>query len=220
MKYTYKFLRVSIGILLFALGNTLCIRANIGLSPWDAFSMGVAGSTGLSYGTIVQITGLFVLVFSYLLKEEIGVGTVLDILVIGKLTDIFLELNIVPVLHNFYLGIAVLFLSQFVMSIAYYVYIGTALGCGPRDSLMIALGKKFKKVPIGMIKGSIEATVLLIGFLLGAKVGLGTVISVFGIGFIMQFTFKLLKFDVTSIAHESLLSTFSSLIKRNETEEA
>ena len=220
MKYTYKFLRVVVGIFLFALGNTLCIRANIGLSPWDAFSMGVAGFSGLSYGTIVQISGFVVLIFSYLLKEEIGIGTLLDIIVIGKLTDVFLDLNVIPVIENFYLGIAVLFLSQFVMSIAYFVYIGAALGCGPRDALMIALGKRFKKIPIGFVKGCIEATVLIIGFILGAKVGLGTIISVFGIGFIMQFTFQLLHFDVKTITHENILVTFSSLIQRKNTEEA
>ena len=81
------------------------------------------------------------------------------------------------------------------------------MGAGPRDSLMVALGKKFPAIPIGIIRGSIEGTVLLIGWILGAKVGLGTVVYVFSIGFVLQNTFKLLHFDVKSVIHESVLDT-------------
>jgi uncharacterized membrane protein YczE len=101
-----------------------------------------------------------------------------------------------------------LLLSQIIVSLATYFYIGAGMGCGPRDTLMVALGKMFPKVPIGAIRGSIEGTVLLIGFLLGAKVGIGTVIAVFGISFILQYTFKLLKFDIKAVVHENIFETF------------
>jgi len=74
---------------------------------------------------------------------------------------------------------------------------------------MIGLGKKFSNIPIGIVRGSIEATVLFIGWILGAKVGLGTVIYVFSIGFLLQTTFKLLKFDVKSVVHESVFDTIN-----------
>lgn len=90
------------------------------------------------------------------------------------------------------------------------------MGCGPRDSLMVALGKRLPKVPIGVIRGSIEATVLVVGWLLGAKIGVGTIISVFGIGFILQWTFKLLKFDVRKVQHESVVDTIKVTRKMSE----
>ena len=97
-----------------------------------------------------------------------------------------------------------------------YYYIGAALGCGPRDALMVALGKRLKKTPIGLVRMLIEGTALLIGWALGAKVGLGTVISVFGMGTILQVTFQILKFDVKDITHEGLGDTWRSLSKKAE----
>lgn len=99
--------------------------------------------------------------------------------------------------------------GQIIVCLSTYLYISVGLGSGPRDSLMVALGKKFPSIPIGVIRGSIEGTVLFIGWLLGAKVGLGTVVYVFGIGFILQTTFKLLNFDVKSIVHESVFDTIN-----------
>ena len=75
---------------------------------------------------------------------------------------------------------------------------------------MMALSKRLPKVPIGAIRGIIEGAVLLIGWLLGAKVGLGTVISVFGIGLILQYTFKLLRFQAKDVAHEDVISTIKA----------
>ena len=72
---------------------------------------------------------------------------------------------------------------------------------------MVALGRRLPKIPIGAIRGLIEGTVLIIGWLLGAEIGIGTIISVFGIGLILQFTFKLLYFDVKNIKHESVADT-------------
>lgn len=104
-----------------------------------------------------------------------------------------------------------LLLGQVSICIGSYFYIGASMGCGPRDALMVALGKRMPNVPIGITRGLIEGTVLLIGWLLGAKVGIGTVISVFGISFILETTFKLLHFDVTNVDHESVVDTVRAL---------
>ena len=110
---------------------------------------------------------------------------------------------------NFFTGLLMLLTGQIIVCYSTYLYISVGLGAGPRDSLMVALGKKFPNVPIGIIRGSIEGIVLLIGWLLGAKVGLGTVIYVFGISSVLQTTFRLLNFDVKSIVHESLFDTIN-----------
>jgi len=206
--------KVIFGLLLYALGILLTIHANIGLAPWDAFSIGISGVTNISYGNVTIITGIIILiVLVVLLKEKIGVGTVLNTILIGIFVDIVQSFNIIPYMTNFISGILMLLLGQVVISLATYFYISPGLGCGPRDTLMVALGKKFPNIPIGAIRGSIEGTVLVIGWILGAKVGLGTVVSVFGIGFIMQTTFKLLDFDVKAVVHESLFQTIASFKK-------
>jgi len=206
--------KVIFGLLLYALGILLTIHANIGLAPWDAFGIGISGVTNISYGNVTIITGIIILIVVVaLLKEKIGVGTVLNTILIGVFVDIVQSFNIIPYMTNFIYGILMLLLGQVVISLATYFYISPGLGCGPRDTLMVALSKKFPNIPIGAIRGSIEGTVLIIGWILGVKVGLGTVISVFGIGFIMQTTFKLLYFDVKEVVHESLFQTLASFKK-------
>jgi uncharacterized membrane protein YczE len=83
---------------------------------------------------------------------------------------------------------------------------------------MVALGKRIDKVPIGVVRGALEGFVLMIGWILDAKVGVGTIISVFSIGFILQLTFKLLRFDVKAVQHESCLDTIRSIVKSRSSE--
>jgi uncharacterized membrane protein YczE len=169
--------------------------------------MGGAYLTHLSYGNIVVITGLIIIIIDFALKEKIGFGTILNAILIGKFVDLIQFTNIIPKMSNLGLGLLMLLLGQVVICIGSYFYIGSSLGCGPRDALMVALGKRMLKLPIGAVRGLLEGTVLIIGWLLGAKVGIGTAVYVFGIGFILQFTFKLLHFDVKNIEHESISDT-------------
>lgn len=209
--YLKKIITLIGGLFLFSIGIVLSIQANVGLAPWDAFSIGIANITNSTYGHISIITGFIFLIIVVLMKEKFGIGTLLNIVLIGFFADLILSWNIIPVIQNFWLGILILFLGQIIISIASYFYIGSGLGAGPRDSFMIALKKRLPRIPIGVIRGGIEMCALLVGWLFGAKVGLGTVIAVFGIGFIIQITFKLLKFDVKKIKHESIIETFNNL---------
>lgn len=210
--YLRKSGKLLFGLFLYSLGLTLSIQANIGLAPWDAFSIGVSNITGISYGNVSILTGIVILiVVAGFLKEKIGIGTVLNTVLIGVFVDIMQSIKLIPLMTNFFLGILILLLGQVIISLASYFYISSGMGCGPRDTLMVALGKLFPNIPIGAIRGSIEGTVLLIGFLLGAKVGLGTVIAVFGISFILQYTFKLLKFDIKAVVHENIFETLNNV---------
>ncbi len=210
--YIKRIFRLLCGIFLYSLGLTLSIQANVGLAPWDAFGMGVSNITGISYGNISILTGIIILiVVAGFLKEKIGLGTVLNTLLIGVFVDFMQSIRLIPFMTNFFLGTLMLLLSQVIISLATYFYISPGMGCGPRDTLMVAMGKLFPNVPIGAVRGCIEGTVLLIGFLLGAKVGIGTVIAVFGISFILQYTFRLLKFDIKSVAHENIFETLVNI---------
>ena len=203
--YTVRLVKLVFGLFLFALGSFLTIQANIGLASWEAFSMGLAYLTDQTYGNILIISGFVILLVDVALKEKIGFGTILNTILIGTFVDL------IPQMNNFFSGVLMLLLGQLSICIGSYFYIGASLGCGPRDALMVALGKRLPKVPIGIVRGVIEGTVLLIGWLLGAKVGIGTVISVFGISFILEATFNILHFDVTNIEHESIVDTVRTL---------
>ncbi|MGL9749802.1 YczE/YyaS/YitT family protein [Enterococcus sp. DIV0170] len=205
--YSVRLVKLIFGLFLFALGSFLTIQANIGLASWEAFSMGIANLTNQTYGNILIISGFVILIIDVLLKEKIGFGTILNTILIGTFVDLIQGMDVIPQMNSFISGVLMLLLGQVSICVGSYFYIGASLGCGPRDALMVALGKRLPNVPIGIIRGLIEGTVLLIGWLLGAKVGIGTVISVFGISFILEWTFKILHFDVTNIEHESVIDT-------------
>ncbi|ADL52007.1 YczE/YyaS/YitT family protein [Clostridium cellulovorans] len=209
INFMKRIIRLIFGLFLYALGSFLTIQANIGLAPWEAFSMGGTYLTRISYGNIVVITGVIIILIDFVFKEKIGFGTILNAILIGKFVDLIQFVNIIPRMSNLGLGLLMLLLGLLIICIGSYFYIGVSLGCGPRDALMVALGKRMPKVPIGAIRTLIEGTVLIIGWLLGAKIGIGTIISVFGIGLILQFTFKLLRFDVKNIKHESVTDTLN-----------
>lgn len=215
ISYVKRITRLIFGLFLYSLGSFLTIQANIGLAPWEAFSMGFSKLTNISFGNIVVISGLIIVVIDIILKEKIGIGTILNALLIGKFVDLLQHLKLIPQMTNFWFGLLMLLAGQVVICLGSYFYISAALGCGPRDSLMVALGKRAPKWPIGVIRGLLEGSVLIIGWLLGAKVGIGTVISVFGIGFILQLTFKLLHFDVKELRHESIVDTVKLFRKKD-----
>lgn len=210
-EYIMRSIRLIFGLFLYSLGSFLTIQANIGLAPWEAFSMGFSYLTGLSYGSIVVLSGLLIVGIDWLCKEKIGFGTLLNAVLIGVFVDIIAWFHVIPMMQNFWTGLPMILSGLFVICLGSYFYIGAGLGCGPRDALMVALCKRASRVPVGVIRSSMEGCVLLIGWLLGANVGIGTVISVLGIGFMIQLTFKLLHFDVKGVVHENVLDTTRKL---------
>lgn len=202
-----RILRILLGLFLYSMGTYLGIQANVGLGAWEAFGTGVSAHTGISYGNVTILTGLVILGLDVLLGEKIGLATILNTLLIGTFVDVLNGMNLVPKLTGFMPGVLLLLGGQVLICLGVYFYVGVGYGAGPRDSLMIALGKRMPRVPIGVVRGAVEGSALLAGLLLGAKAGIGTVISVFGISFLMQSTFRLLHFDVKAVQHESVMQT-------------
>lgn len=218
-EYTGRTIRLIFGLVLYGLGSYMSIQANVGLAPWDAFSMGISYKTGIMYGNVVVYTGFLIIIIDFLLKEKIGFGTIVNAILIGKVVDLCNYLGLLPMLDNFAAGVAMLFAGQVVICLGSYFYIGAAMGCGPRDALMVAMGKRFSRLPIGLVRGILEGTVLLLGWLMGAKVGIGTIIAVFGIGTIMEYTFRILKFDVKGVRHENFADTVRRIRSGRHTDE-
>ena len=207
LKFSKRFIRLIFGLFLYALGIVMTINANIGYAPWDVFHVGLANSVGLSIGVASILTGVVIVFISWLLGEKLGLGTILNMLLIGVFLDIIMTLKVIPKLDHVVLGTLMMIGGLFVIALASYFYIGAAFGAGPRDSLMVALTRK-TGLSVGICRGSIELLAVVIGWRMGGKLGLGTILSALAIGFCVQMTFKWLKFDATSVKHETLDKTF------------
>ena len=206
-RFTMRFLKLLLGLFLFALGIVLTINANIGYAPWEVFHVGLSLTTGISIGIASIIVGIVILVVVTACGEKIGLGTILNVVLIGVFIDLIMVVGVIPVLANFISGVIMLIAGMFIISVGSYFYIKSAFGVGPRDSLMVLVKRK-TNFPVGVCRGAIELTATLVGWLLGGMVGIGTVISVIAIGFCIQITFTILKFDVATVKHETLKQTF------------
>ncbi|MBS4785863.1 MAG: hypothetical protein KH009_07110 [Clostridiales bacterium] len=214
VSYLKRFLRLYAGLLLCAVSILLAIQGSVGVTPWDVFHIGLQNLTGISYGTINILVGLCILGISFLLGEKIGAGTICNTLSVGYMVDFLRHLDLIPAASGVWMGGAMVLASLFVLAAGSFLYIGSGLGCGPRDSMMTALSKRFTRIPVGLIRGSIETVVLVIGFFLGGPVGVGTVIGMFGIGPAIQVVFGLFRFDVRTVRHESVVETVQNLLSR------
>lgn len=207
MRILLQLLKTTFGLAAFAFGVYLTISANIGLAPWDTFSMGISYHTPLTYGAAHIVTSCMIVAIDLLMREKIGYGTILDAFLVGLFVDLYGRLKLVPEQSNVLLGIAVMIAGLFIMSLGQYFYMSAGLSCGPRDAFLVALGKRFSKIPIGVVNTIILSVVLFGGWIMGAPIGIGTVVATFGIGASMQVVFKLLRFEPRSVAHQSVLET-------------
>ncbi|GBF10072.1 YitT family protein [Tepidibacillus sp. HK-1] len=173
------------GIIVMSLGISLIIEANLGVSAWDVLHIGLYKTLGLTVGTWSQIVGIVVIAVSYLMDKKIlGVGTVLNMVFVGWFLDLFLYL--LPTMKMIIPQIMFLFLGIIFMGMGSGMYITSKLGPGPRDGLMLVLSDRFHW-GIGKIKTMMEMIALLIGWILGGPVFIGTVIASVMIGPVMQF---------------------------------
>ncbi len=185
-------------------GVYLTIQANIGASPWDVLNLGLSKSLGILYGNASIAVSLTILIIDILLREPIGIAMFMDAVVVGKAVDLFNYLRLVPPCRSLTTGIPLLLTGLVVLSYTQYVYMAASLGCGPRDTLMVGLAKRAKRLPIGAVSIALLSAATLIGWLLGGPVGIGTLLCAFGTGPVMQFAFRTVHFDATGIRHQRL----------------
>src|ERR1041384_1878226 len=131
---TRRLLQLYAGLTLYGVSMALQIRAGLGLDPWDVFHQGVSDKTGLSFGTIVIITGALVLLAWFPLRQMPGIGTVSNVFVIGIVVDI--APSVIGDAPGLGYQLAMLASGVFLNAVAGAAYIGAGLGPGPRDGLM------------------------------------------------------------------------------------
>ena len=171
--------RLVFGLVLFGIGIAMMIISHLGLSPWEVLHQGISSRTGIPIGTITILTGILVLLLWIPLGERVGIGTVLNVLLIGIVMDVTLWIAPDSV-DALWLRWLLLLGGVLIVGIGSGLYIGAGLGPGPRDGLMTGLGRR--GWPIGLARAGIEISVLAAGWLLGGTAGAGTVIFAFGMG--------------------------------------
>ena len=218
-KILLEWIKIVAGLLVFALGVHMTIYANIGLAPWDCLGMGIAKHTPLNYGISMTVLAITIMIIDIILKERIGFGTIIDAFLTGNFVQAFNTLNKLPENKNVWLGLIIMLVGFVFMALGMWIYMSSEQCCGPRDALLVGLGKRMSKIPIGIVEVILWAVVLLIGYLLGGPVGIGTLISTFGAGLVMQLVYNIIKFEPRKLKHRDVFTVVKEMKNRKETEQ-
>lgn len=208
-------LQTVVGLFIFAFGQYFCVSADIGLAPWDCLAMGLSKHIPLNFGNCCSVISLTIVLIDILMKEKIGMGTLLDAILVGQFVNFFRFTNILLplVFHNTLTGIAFMLCGLFIMALGQTIYMSSGIGCGPRDALMVGIGKRIKKVPISFVMFLIQFIVVLIGWPLGGPIGIGTIISVVFAGVSMQIVYLMLRIELRDIVHIDIIKYVQLLFK-------
>lgn len=177
-----------VGLVVFGIGIAMMAQAGLGLGPWEVFHQGIARRTGLQLGTVSILVGIPILLAWWPLGERPGIGTVLNILLIGTATNV--GLGLIPAADGLPAQLALMLGGVGTIAVGSGLYLAADLGPGPRDGLMTGLHLRFGW-SIRRGRTLIEIVVLVVGFVLGGTVGLGTVVFALGIGPLVHVTLQL-----------------------------
>lgn len=187
--------RLLLGLYLVGLGLAMMIHTGLGVPPWDVLSQGVQVQTGWSFGFSAIVISAIVLLLWIPIKQQPGIGTVINAIMIGPFAD--LNEPLMPELDGWLANLLWMVLGLFAVALGAGLYISANLGAGPRDGLMVGL-TRVSGWPFWIIRTIGESLVLLTGWLLGGTVGIGTALFAVAIGYLMQISMKMFGFDPKS----------------------
>ena len=174
-----RYAQLLIGLALYGASLGFLLRAGLGLAPWDVLHQGLARRSGFSVGEVVIAMSFVVLLAWIPLRERPGVGTLANAVLVGVVVD--LTLALLPAPEAWGARISLLVLGVLGNGLATALYIGASLGPGPRDGLMTGVVRRTGR-SVRVVRTGLEATVLLVGVLLGGTIGVGTVLYALAIG--------------------------------------
>ena len=206
-----KWLKFIWGLVIYSFGVYCTINAGIGAAPWDVLAIGAADHLPVSYGVVVTVINIILVTIDWKMGERIGFGTIYDALLTGNFTDIWLRLNPLGNSHSIVSGTVILVAGLFIASVGMYFAMSAGQGCGPKDALLLVVGKRLPKIPIGLVQIMIFACALIAGVLLGGPVGFGTVISVACSGTALQIVFHILHYEPRETVHLDFFETLRVL---------
>jgi uncharacterized membrane protein YczE len=181
--------RLTVGLGLYGVSEALMLAPGVGVDPWDVFHTGLARITGIPVGTVLIVVGALVLVLWIPLRQWPGIGTAANVAVIGAVVDLIL--GQMPVPHALWPRWTMFVAGVLLNAVATGLYIGAGLGAGPRDGLTTAIAARGHAIRV--VRTGIEVSVLVLGWLLGGNVGLGTLVYAAAIGPLVHVTIPWLR---------------------------
>ena len=202
-----KLVIMILGFVVMALGIVLIKESRMGMFPWGVLHEGLANVLPLTFGQVTVYLGFVVLLFSVIVfKTNVGPGTLLNILLIGPVIDI---MDSVINVNNdeYWLRSVVFIIGMLLMTLGRALYISQKLGAGPRDGLFVGVSRTFK-LEVKYVKPTIEVIVVILGFILGGTIGIGTVITMLLSGYFVQLFFPLFRFESRTVRQRNILDYF------------
>ena len=194
LAFAAKMPSLFLGLFLFAAGSVASLNSRLGMSPWGVFHVGLTAPLGLTLGQVSQLVGLAVLLGGWALGFAPGFGTVMNMFFIGWFTDRIIEWRLLPTPTDPLGQFGLLAASVLFVGAGSLFYLRVQLGAGPRDGFMVGLVRKLDK-PVWIVRGCMEVSVLIMGYLLGGPVGAGTVVTALTLGYSVQAFFRLGGFE-------------------------
>ncbi|MBY6061269.1 YitT family protein [Microbacterium esteraromaticum] len=173
-----------VGVFLYGIGIAFMVEGAVGAAPWDVLSQGISLHVPLSFGMVTILVSAVVLLLWIPIRQKHGFGTIVNALGVGPAADVGFLL--IPAPEALWLRVLFFAIGLLVLSAATGLYIGAHFGPGPRDGLMTGLHARWG-LPIWVVRTALEVTVVLIGWVLGGNVGVGTVAFALLVGPLCQF---------------------------------
>ena len=206
-------LQAGTGVIFLGFSVYLLIQANIGVSPWDTFILGLTNVFDISYGEGFFVVSASLLLIDLLMHEPIGISMVMYSFMMGRIVDFFDCINLVPQQQKLMSGILLMIFGLIIAGFSQVLYMRAALGCGPRDTFIVGLSRRFPRISIGTISVIENVVVTVIGWRLGGPIGIGTLICAVLTGPIMELDFRLVHFDATKVRHQNITASVAVLLK-------
>lgn len=181
-------IQLLVGLFLYGMGIAFIVRGEIGAAPWDVLTQGIVNYVPLTFGVVTILVSIVVLLLWLPLRQRYGIGTLLNALLVGPAADIGLFL--IPAGQELWVRICFFVIGLLVLAAATGLYIGAHFGPGPRDGLMTGLHAR-TGWPIWVVRTGIEIFVVVIGWLLGGNVGVGTLAFALLVGPLCQYFMRL-----------------------------
>lgn len=213
-KLVRRLLIFTVGLLIMSFGIVLMIKSDFGVAPWDVLHVGLFYQLGLTIGTWSILVGFTVLgLSSIMIKKWPQFGAYLNMILVGLFIDMYMQIPFL-VEPETMLGKSLLFLlGMMINAYGMGIYLSAELGAGPRDSLMLAIQTK-TGWKIATARRIMEVMVLIIGWMLGGPVFLGTVIFSVAIGSFIGFAMPQCQFLADKILKKQLLKNQENQFER------
>ena len=185
--FWFRLIKLLVGLFIYGIGVALLVHAAIGIAPWDVLAQGISLQTGISFGQATVVVSLMVMLMWIPLKVRVGLGSVLNAILIGLFADIVLA--VLPPLEFYWQQASVFVAGLLIVAYATGLYISCGMGKGPRDGLMLGLATKLQR-PFWQVRTGVEIVVVTAGFLLGGQVREGTLLFALSIGYLNQLSLR------------------------------